>query len=61
MNKAINVLKILGLIASAIKAIFSMLKKKKAPEEVQKEEAAIKEDVKKGDVDKLNEDLGWKN
>lgn len=55
-----KLLQVLPLILSAISAIWRLFKKPVTPIEVKKEENKIKEDVKNGDIDKLNEQLGWK-
>jgi hypothetical protein len=60
MELFMKILKIVPVLMSVLSMLISLFKKKAKPDEVKKEEIKVKEEVKKGDVDKLNEELGWK-
>lgn len=61
MDMLAKILKNLLIILSAFKSLWTLFRKPVTPEEVKKEEIRVKDEVKKGDIDKLNEELGWKD
>lgn len=56
-----KILKVIPAIMSLLSMILSVFKKRQKPEQVKKDETKIKEAIDKGNVERLNEELGWKD
>lgn len=60
MKWSIIFIKNLLVVLSAIMSLVNLFKKKPTPIEIKKEQEELKDDIKTGDLDELNEKAGWK-